>query len=137
MFSGQHVSILGGNFTECACNAVRSLIAFSNKNLTIEFRTDAIYEINDPSVLTTDQLATVPTSSIRSRTLAQLMTRMSDEMFMDFLRRDFIAPDGLPCPEFTPAAVSRAGSYHYAVFRAGRFLGQIGDRGREIHFDFN
>ena len=136
-FTGQKVMILGGNFTECACDAVRSLIAFSNGPLKVEFLSRAIYEIADPTTISRDRLDQLPASRIRSRRLADVLSIMSDQELLDYLKADYIAPDGLPCPDFKTPFVTRSQNYRYDVFRRGRHIGHIGDFGRAIELRFD
>ncbi|MFP5385273.1 MAG: hypothetical protein ACLGHN_04295 [Bacteriovoracia bacterium] len=111
VFKGRNVVVAGGNFTICACNALRSVIAHSEtkETLNVFLPLDGIYEGQGG----------------RLRTLHEISNENDDRKFLQYLIEDFFNADGLPCKE--PSLYSLDRSFTYRIFRKGKFIGRFGE----------
>lgn len=118
---GTDIVIAGGNFTICACQTARAVIALSeNKNrLNVHYAMDAIYE---------GQLGF-------QLTLAQISEKLSDEAFIAYLNTEYFNQDTLPCTESMLQALDR--KFNYKIYRNGKFLGNIGSLGQTVNLHFS
>ncbi len=127
---GQHVVIAGGNFTICACNTARSVMALSEgpEPLHIHYAMDAIYEGQMGIQLT----------------LAELSDRLNDANFMAYLKDQYFNPepketdalqDTLPCRDPHLFALDR--KFKYLIYRQGHRIGQFGQGETQLilHFE--
>ncbi len=134
------VVFVGGNFTQCLCNAIRSTIIHADKfPLKLKLISDGIYEIPFPSNLTdADRRALRPQGQDRNK-LSDLVSYMTDESLLDYLKNDWLSRDGLPCPLYQPSFLrEEAGNaYLFKVMRDGNRVGEIGIPGANvIELDF-
>lgn len=118
---GNDVVIAGGNFTICACQTARSIIALSeNKGvLNVHYAMDAIYE---------GQLGF-------QLTLAQISEKLSDEAFIAYLKTDYFNQDTLPCAESLLQALNR--KFNYQIYRNNKLIGNIGSVGQAVRLNFS
>lgn len=109
VMKGHHVVIAGGNFTICACNTVRSIIALSESKqiLNIHYAMNAIYEGRKG----------------RQLTLQNISDELSDQDFLNYLVNEYLTEDTLPCKEPTLKALDR--DFTYQIYRDGKWLGQL------------
>lgn len=117
---GRNVVVAGGNFTICACNAIRSVIAHSESGdvLNVFLPLDGIYE----------------GQSGRIRTLLDISNENDGKSFLQYLIKDFFNSDGLPCKEPGLFALERSFSNH--LYRKGKFIGKYGKGKSLVRFYF-
>lgn len=118
---GKNFVLTGGNFTICACNAARSIIALSEtrETLNVYFALDGIYE-GQRGV---------------TRTLMDISKEKDDAGFMKYLRDAFFNTDGLPCKD--PSLFANDRSFAYQIYRNGKFIGSYGKGITPVKFFFN
>lgn len=118
---GSDVVIAGGNFTICACQTARSVIALSETKgvLNIHYAMDAIYE---------GQLGF-------QLTLAQISEKLADQAFIDYLKMDYFNQDTLPCVESMLQALDR--KFNYEIYRNNKLIGKIGSDGQAVRLNFS
>ena len=111
VFRGRNVIVAGGNFTICACNALRSVIAHSETQeaLNVFLPLDGIYE----------------GQSGKTRTLLAISNENDEKSFLHYLVNEFFNVDGLPCKEPGLYALDR--SFSYRLYRKGKFIGKYGE----------
>ncbi len=118
---GSDVVIAGGNFTICACQTARSVIALSETKgiLNVHYAMDAIYE---------GQLGF-------QLTLAQISEKLSDDAFINYLKMDYFNQDTLPCVESMLQALDR--KFNYEIYRNNKLVGNIGNEGQVVRLNFS
>lgn len=118
---GQHVVIAGGNFTICACNTVRSIIALSEayEPLHLHFAMDAIYEGRMGVQLT----------------LQQISETLDNASFLRYLKAQYFNDDTLPCKDPSLYALDR--QFSYRIYRRGQWIGDQGQGSTKVilHFE--
>lgn len=117
---GKSLVMTGGNFTICACNATRSIIALSESQeaLSVYFAMDGIYEGQKGVV----------------RTLFDISNEKNDREFMRYLQDVFFNRDGLPCKDPTLFAIDR--TFHYKIYRNDQLVGRYGHGNTEVKLFF-
>lgn len=110
VLQGESLVMTGGNFTICACNATRSIIALSESQgtLNIYFVMDGIYE-GEGGV---------------TKTLLDISAEKNHQEFMNYLMDSFFNRDGLPCKEATLFALDR--TFRYEIHRHQKRIGHYG-----------
>lgn len=118
---GSDVVIAGGNFTICACQTARSVIALAQTKdvLNVHYAMDAIYE---------GQLGF-------QLTLAQISEKLSDAAFVAYLKTDYFNQDTLPCVESMLQALDR--KFSYKIYRNNKLIGSIGGEGQAVRLNFS
>lgn len=118
---GKSLVMTGGNFTICACNATRSIIALSESQeaLSVYFAMDGIYE-GQKGVM---------------RTLFDISNEKNDKEFMRYLQDAFFNRDGLPCKDPTLFAIDR--TFHYKIYRNDQLVGSYGHGSTEVKLFFS
>ncbi len=108
--SGQHVVIAGGNFTICACNTARAIIALSEalEPLQIHYAMAAIYEGQMGIQLT----------------LKKISEHLDNASFLRYLQAQYFNDDTLPCKE--PSLYSLDRKFSYEIYRSGQWVGRHG-----------
>ncbi|WII71666.1 hypothetical protein QJS83_14450 [Bdellovibrio sp. 22V] len=118
IMQGRHVVIAGGNFTVCACQTTRSVIALAQtQDLNVHLAMDAIYEGVGGQTLT----------------LKEISDKLNDEQFLQYLKQDYFNPDFLPCPE---ALLTTNRTFKYRIYRHDKFLGEVGNGTTSVHLYF-
>lgn len=104
----ESVAFAGGNFTQCLCNAIRASIIIDSyqKQQKIYILTDVVYEIPLPSILSSDDKIKLRPNGYDRNRLDELITYMGPVKFFEYLKKDWIAKDGLPCPLYDPPFLS-------------------------------
>ncbi len=117
---GKNLILTGGNFTICACNAARSIIALSetSETLNVYFVLDGIYEGQQGI----------------TRTLFDISEEKNDNGFIKYLRNSFFNSDGLPCKDPSLFVLDR--SFIYRIYRNGKFIGSYGNGRTPVNFFF-
>lgn len=117
---GQHVVIAGGNFTICACNTTRSIIALSETQapLHIHYAMDAIYEAQMGVQLT----------------LQQISDHLDNPSFLRYLKDKYFNDDGLPCKDPSLYALDR--QFSYEIYRLGQWVGHYGQGSTTVTLHF-
>ncbi len=118
---GNDVVIAGGNFTICACQTARAVIALSETKgvLNVHYPMDAIYE---------GQLGF-------QLTLSQISEKLSDDAFIKYLKTDYFNQDTLPCVESMLQALDR--KFNYEIYRNSKLIGKIGSEGQAVRLNFS
>lgn len=121
VFKGHDVVIAGGNFTICACQTARSVIALSETKeiLNIHYAMNAIYE---------GQLGVF-------LTLEQISDKYSDDEFIAYLKTDYFNVDSLPCAESMMRALDR--KFNYEIYRNNKLIGKLGSAGKTVRLNFS
>jgi len=118
---GSDVVITGGNFTICACQTARAVIALSETKavLNVHYAMDAIYEGQQGFQLT----------------LEKISEKLSDEAFIAYLKTAYFNQDTLPCVESLLQALDR--KFKYEIYRKNKFIGKIGHEGQAVKLYFS
>lgn len=118
--TGSNVVIAGGNFTICACNTVRSIIALAESVLPlhIHYAMDAIYEGQDGKLLL----------------LQEISSKLNDVEFLNYLVENYFHEDTLPCKE---ASLFTKQKFSYDIYRDKKFIGHIGGKDNRVVLSFD
>lgn len=124
IFKGKNAVIAGGNFTICACEAVRSLIALSvtpnNEKLNIFYPMDAIYEGQKGQF----------------KLLSEVVLELNDnQKFLAYLDDQYFNADTLPCKD--PSLISFDRKFNYSIFLNGKEIGKRGNGKTAINLYFD
>ena len=121
IFKGRNVVVSGGNFTICACNAARSIIALSesSETLRIYFPLDGMYEGEKGAF----------------RSMDSISGRYKNADFIQYLKNEFFNEDTLPCKEPSLFALDR--KFNYKIYRHGKLLAHLGDGETEVELYFD
>lgn len=121
VMQGSDVVIAGGNFTICACQTARSVIALSESKtqLSIHYAMDAIYEGQQGFQIT----------------LSEMSAKLSDVEFMAYLKTDYFNQDTLPCAESLLQALDR--KFKYEIYRNNKLIGVVGSLGESVKLNFS